>query len=233
VLDRFGYRDAPADSVGEVFIGDDYLRWARKQPQAGRWAQLSSGRVPVIGFWYRTSPRLLIPQSENRFPSLTDPPFRLVGMTETLVDSRGALVEFHAVPPQRTPGQPVANPPATSQPAAAIDWQIVFDAVRWPRDRFTPATPSGRRSSTPTPAPPGPAPCRSWVRAAAPRGRQLRRPPGVRADGRPVDQGVARRLRIEVLRAARPGPVPGGPDPEPDPGVRHPRTPQQVLGRSV
>ena len=60
-------------------------------------------------------------------------------MTETLVDSRGALIEFHAVPPQRTPGQPATNQPASR--AAAIDWQIVFDAVGWPRNRFTPATP--------------------------------------------------------------------------------------------
>ena len=140
VLDRFGYRDAPADTVGEVFIGDEYLAWARTQAPASRWAALPSGRVPAIGFWYRTSPRLLIPKAENRQPSLTDPPFRLVGMTETLVDTRGALLEFHAVPPQRTPGQPVPNQPAANEPAA-IDWQVVFDAVRWPRDRFTPATP--------------------------------------------------------------------------------------------
>ena len=48
--------------VGEVFIGDDYLAWARTQPPASRWAALPTGRVPAIGFWYRTSPRLLIPK---------------------------------------------------------------------------------------------------------------------------------------------------------------------------
>ena len=141
VLDRFGYRDVPADSVGEVYADDDYLRWARKQPPAGRWAQLSSGRVPVIGFWYRTSPRLLIPQSENRHPSLTDPPLRLVGMTETLVDSSGALVEFHAVPPQRTPGQPASasRPRASRRPRST--GRSSSTPCGWPRDRFTPATP--------------------------------------------------------------------------------------------
>ena len=140
VLDRFGYRDSPADSVGEMFVGDDYLGWARKQPPAGRWSALSTGRVAAIGFWYRTSPRLLVPRADDRRPSLIDPPFRVVGMTETLVDSRGALVEFHAVPPQRTPAQPTPNPAASSS-AAPVDWQMVFDAVGWPRDRFTPATP--------------------------------------------------------------------------------------------
>ena len=61
-------------------------------------------------------------------------------MTETLVDTRGALLEFHAVPPQRTPGS--RSRPAGGEPRRRpIDWQVVFDAVRWPRDRFTPATP--------------------------------------------------------------------------------------------
>ncbi|HWJ56413.1 MAG TPA: serine/threonine-protein kinase [Vicinamibacterales bacterium] len=141
VLERFGYRDTPADAVGQVFVGEDYLVWARKQPPAGRWAALSTGRVPAIGFWYRTSPRLLIPRAEDRQPTLPDPPFRLVGMTATLVDSRGALIEFHAVPPQRTPAQSTPSQPAPIPPTPNVDWQIVFDAVGWPRDRFTPATP--------------------------------------------------------------------------------------------
>ena len=60
-------------------------------------------------------------------------------MTATLVDSRGALLEFHGVPPQRTPGS--ARTAGGEPRPAAMDWQVVFDAVRWPRDRFTPATP--------------------------------------------------------------------------------------------
>jgi hypothetical protein len=228
VLDRFGYNDTPIDSVGEVFVGDDYLQWARTQPKASRWAALPTGRVPAIGFWYRTSPRLLIPRSENRQPSLTDPPFRLVGMAEALLDSRGALLEFHAVPPQRTPGTQAANPSPPGPPPSAIDWQIVFDAVGWPRGRFTPATPEwtplvdtdSRVAWTGDAAGAG-------LDAAAPRGRHLRRPPGVRADGRAVDQGHARgAARIEVDRPAGPGAVPRVADPVVDRGLRPARAPQ-------
>jgi eukaryotic-like serine/threonine-protein kinase len=142
VLDRFGYRAAPADTVGQLYVGSDYLAWARQQPAATRWAQLGSGRSEAVGYWYRTSPVPLIPRSEERQPSLTDPPFRVVGMTITLVGTRGSLIEFHAVPAQRTPavkpGAAVASPLAATP---AMDWQPVFDAVGWPRERFAPAPP--------------------------------------------------------------------------------------------
>jgi serine/threonine-protein kinase len=130
VLDRFGYREAPADTVGQLYVDSEYVAWAGSQPTATRWASLPTGRAPAIGYWYRTSPTLLITRSEERQPNLVDPPFQTVGMTETLVDTGGRLIEFHAVPPQKAPAAP-----------APIDWQTVFDAVGWPRDRFTPSTP--------------------------------------------------------------------------------------------
>ena len=54
-------------------------------------------------------------------------------MTYVDVDAKGALLDFSAVPPQRTS--------ATAPPGVEMDWQPVFDAVRWPRARFTPVTP--------------------------------------------------------------------------------------------
>jgi hypothetical protein len=132
VLDRFGYRDVPADTASQLYGGDEYLRWARRQPVANRWTQLATGRTPAVGFWYRTAPRFLVPNTEWNQVSPTDPPLRIVGMTYVAVDAMGGLTEFHAVPPQRTPA---------AAPVTAIDWQPVFEAVRWPRDRFTPAPP--------------------------------------------------------------------------------------------
>jgi hypothetical protein len=133
VLDRFGYRDTPADTASQLRDDRDYLSWARRQPAPTRWEQLATGRAPAVGLWYRTSPRFLVPTAEWTQVTPTDPPMRMVGMTYVGVDARGALLDFHAVPPQRTPGAP--------SPAAEMDWQPVFDAVRWPRSRFTPATP--------------------------------------------------------------------------------------------
>ena len=133
VLDRFGYHEAPADSVSQLRDDRDYLAWARRQPSATRWDQLATGRAPAVGLWYRTSPRFMVPIAEWTQVTPTDPPLRMAGMTYVDVDARGALLDFNAVPPQRTPG--------AAPPTGQIDWQPVFDAVRWPRERFTPVTP--------------------------------------------------------------------------------------------
>jgi hypothetical protein len=132
VLDRFGYRDVPVDTVGELFQDGDYLPWARKQPEATRWNTLATGRAPAVGYWYRTGPRFLVPRGDWLSVSPSDPPLQTVGMTYVEVDAQGALTQFHAVPPQQTTG--AAAP-------VAPDWQPVFDVTRWPRERFTPATP--------------------------------------------------------------------------------------------
>ena len=133
VLDRFGYHEPPADTVSQLHADSGYLAWARRQPAANRWDQLATGRAPAVALWYRTSPRFLVPATVWMQVSPTDPPLRLVGMTYVDVDAKGALLDFSAVPPQRTPG--------AAPLGAEMDWQPVFDAVRWPRARFTPATP--------------------------------------------------------------------------------------------
>jgi serine/threonine-protein kinase len=132
-LERFGYTEAPADSVSQLRDDRNYLAWARRQPRETRWNQLATGRAPAVGLWYRTSPRFMVPIEEWTQVTPTDPPMRMAGMTYVDVDAKGALLDFNAVPPQRTPG--------AAPVAAAIDWQPVFDAVRWPRARFTPVTP--------------------------------------------------------------------------------------------
>jgi hypothetical protein len=133
VLERFGYREPPADSASQLRDDRDYLSWARRQPAATRWDQLATGRAPAVGLWLRTSPRFLVTLNEWAQVSSSDPPLRIVGMTYVDVDAKGALLDFIAVPPQRTSG--------AAPPSAEIDWQPVFDAARWPRARFTPATP--------------------------------------------------------------------------------------------
>ena len=107
--------------MSQLYFGEDYVRWARRQPQAQRWSQLASGHAPAVGFWYRTGPRPLVPIRDSMQPTPTDPPLRMVGMTYVDVGTTGTLLEFHAVPPQRTP----ATPPTP----ADMNWQPVFDAV--------------------------------------------------------------------------------------------------------
>jgi hypothetical protein len=133
---RLGYPDAPVDAFGAFAVNGDYLGWARQRDGADRWKELASGRTPGFGYWYRTSPEPLMPIEDGTRPRENDPPLRIDGMTLAYVDAKGFLSEFYRVPPQHA--VPAAGPAA----AAPIDWQVVFDVVGWPRDRFVEAAPA-------------------------------------------------------------------------------------------
>jgi serine/threonine-protein kinase len=137
-IQKLGYREPPVDSVGMFYRYGAYFEWARRRGGERAWSELASGRTPAVGYWYRTSPEALRPLSEQYRPQTDDPPLRIAGMTQARVDVRGYLLEFHGVPPQYN-GPPnvgggVATPPV-------VDWQLAFDVVGWPRDRFSPAAP--------------------------------------------------------------------------------------------
>jgi serine/threonine-protein kinase len=135
-IQKLGYREPPVDSVGMFYRYGAYFEWARKRGGEAAWAELASGRTPAVGYWYRSSPQALRPLSEQYLPQTDDPPLRIAGMTQARVDVRGHLLEFHGVPPQR-----IAAPAAAAGTPPSVDWQVVFDVVGWPRDRFAPATP--------------------------------------------------------------------------------------------
>jgi hypothetical protein len=130
---RLGYGETPRDAFGSFMTGGDYLGWARQRAGADRWKELGSGRTPGFGYWYRTSPNALVPIEDGTRVRSFDPPLAIEGMTLVYVDAKGFVSEFYRVPPHRA--APVAGA------AAPIDWQVVFDVVGWPRDRFTEAKP--------------------------------------------------------------------------------------------
>jgi serine/threonine-protein kinase len=88
--------------------------------------------VPSVVWWYRTSPRPLATIARNSRPTTSDPPLSVSGMTYTLLDTRGRLVEFHAMPPQRDESNGVD---------ITADWASLFELAELPRERFTPAAP--------------------------------------------------------------------------------------------
>lgn len=82
---------------------NDYASWDG-DPLAGaeRWRRLSTGQPLLFSFWYRQSPDPMEPLSfaGNRGElTLDDPPMTIEGMASVLMDLRGRLVEFRAVPP--------------------------------------------------------------------------------------------------------------------------------------
>jgi hypothetical protein len=136
VATALGYRDVPLDSAGGFSYSGDYAQWVQtSQKGPDRWSALASGRPPTLLYWYRTSPRLLVPAVSTTWPGSTaDPPLAITGMTVVVLDTRGRLAEFHAVPPQRDAD--------ANAPAPAPDWRPLFGLAELPETAFTPATPS-------------------------------------------------------------------------------------------
>ncbi len=119
IIRRFGYSQPPVDSAYGMDIEDSYLRYLREHDQSGtRWEKLRSGQPPAIVFWFRQSPRYLVPFSRVLVRP-DDPPEIVAGMARVRLDMQGRLITFTAVPPRVDQ----AEEPA---PAAAPDWQRQF-----------------------------------------------------------------------------------------------------------
>jgi tRNA A-37 threonylcarbamoyl transferase component Bud32 len=134
VLRALGH-DAPvADTAHDVLIATEVISGvAQRDTSPTRWAPLEDGRLPALRYWYRTSPRDLIPLSPRWNAALADPPLVLTGMTALTLDDRGRLLEFVAVPPQR---DPVVN--ASERTA---EWAPLFQAAGLSLDTFTVTAP--------------------------------------------------------------------------------------------
>jgi hypothetical protein len=142
ILVRLGYGDTPEDSA--YFFGIDtyehvkYIEEHDKTPT--RWNALATDRPSPVLFWYRQSPRQMRPEAfyasggAGRVTSF-DPPMDKVGMVSVVVDMRGRLVGFQAVPPQRDP------PVSAAPPAPAPDWSPLFSAAGLDTASFHSAAP--------------------------------------------------------------------------------------------
>jgi hypothetical protein len=142
ILVRLGYGDTPEDSA--YFFGIDtyehvkYIEEHDKTPE--RWNALATDRPSPVLFWYRQSPRQMRPEGffasggAGRVTSF-DPPMDKVGMVSVVVDMRGRLVGFQAVPPQRDP------PVSAAPPAPAPDWSPLFVAAGLDTASFHSAAP--------------------------------------------------------------------------------------------
>jgi serine/threonine-protein kinase len=127
ILVHLGYADMLEDSA--YFFGiatDEHVKYIREHDKTPtRWNALATDRPSPVLFWYRQSPRQMRP--EGFFTSggaghvtSFDPPMDVVGMVSVVVDMRGRLARFQAVPPQRDPPASAALPP---------DWSPLFAAA--------------------------------------------------------------------------------------------------------
>ena len=128
-----GYTAKPADTAHGLQSRTDYMAYLEKtMPEGTRWSSLATADGPTIQFWYRSSPRLMVPIHESGIPTLQDPPVIITGMISIFLDPRGRLNEFLAVPPQTD---------TSTDPPPPTDWSRAFADAGLAMNQFTPAAP--------------------------------------------------------------------------------------------
>jgi len=134
LIGSLGYTGKPAGWAQGFEYDPDYMQYVEQHDRsATRWERrLGAAQPSLILFWYRQSPRPLVPDAFSGTVSASDPPQNVSGMARVWLDPQGRLVEFSAVPPQIDKSSAGVPPP---------DWKRLFDAAGLDIARFAPATP--------------------------------------------------------------------------------------------
>ncbi|MFL6231120.1 MAG: protein kinase [Pyrinomonadaceae bacterium] len=130
IVRKSGYTDPPADSAYSFSFGSDAVRTIKERDRSPqRWEALRGGDPPALYFWFRQSPRYLVPKGLYVYQS--DPPTMYSGMVGVTLDSAGRLRYLDAVPPQLEVPQPPAQP----------DWSLLFSEAGLEMSSFQAAEP--------------------------------------------------------------------------------------------
>jgi serine/threonine-protein kinase len=174
LIESVGWKDEVADASWGFERNEEYLAHLKKRTDAARWEALGSDERSAYVFWYRQSPRVLIPYNLT-WPKMsrTDPPPIQPGMVEVRMDPAGQLLSLHVVPQERDEsGAAVGDAPAA-------DWGPLLAAAGLGSTRL--------ESAAPTWTPPIYADARAaWVRPEAGRDPAPGRVEAASYRGRPV-----------------------------------------------
>ena len=122
IAKQAGYTDSAADSYAFFHVPSTYVQWREQKDPQGWYRHLNSAVPDVYRFAYRTSPQWLFAYNSYGNPDIDDPPMTVPGMTTTIVDGKGRLMEFHAVPPSSDQDLRAGGVP---------DWAAMFSAGGW------------------------------------------------------------------------------------------------------
>src|SRR5262249_11217731 len=131
ILSTLGYNEPRGDTADGYLLVADYIDWiSRTDSSAHRWDRIGRTGPPAMLFWYRTSPRTLVPRQLALRVTPNDPAPNDTGMHMVAVDMHGRLLQFNSVPPQYD-----ADPNAGR---AAPPWPQLFEAAGLPMAAFQP-----------------------------------------------------------------------------------------------
>lgn len=125
IVAQLGYNPKPVDSAIDFDYDVDYQRWVEDNDNHPDWNRILGEQPPVLSFWYRQSPRYMIPLEQERLMTpgivtFSDPPTTQSGMVNLRLDTQGKLTYLQALPPQVE---------EDSTPAKPVDWNLLFAAA--------------------------------------------------------------------------------------------------------
>jgi predicted Ser/Thr protein kinase len=136
ILEKVGHTGLRTDDLrGFAWDYDRFEDVKRNGAGSNRWDVFAASRPSPIRFWYRQSPRPLLPWSSQN-ATAWDPPLTITGMASVWLDPRGRLMGLTIVPPQR---DAAPQTPATESAAAAPDWAPLFGMAGLSISKFKPA----------------------------------------------------------------------------------------------
>jgi serine/threonine-protein kinase len=130
---KLGYTERPKDRYAafELDISGYQYLLQEHEPGAG-WKAFGQPGETVLGFFYRQSPRLLIPNGLGGTVTRWDPP-NSTGDIWMFLDLRGDLVYFEATQ---------ATVEWSQDPAPAVNWAILFEAAGLDIEKFESTEPT-------------------------------------------------------------------------------------------
>ncbi len=132
MLQVLGHAEMNAASAHGFYVDEDYLRYLRTSGGAALRAHAYDTRPSGLTFYYRTSPRALIPVGPTNDVTWSNPPVDVTGMTVVALDPQGRLRWYEAVPHEVEPAGPAGTP----------SWSALFRAAGLDESRLTPTLPS-------------------------------------------------------------------------------------------
>jgi serine/threonine-protein kinase len=133
IVRGFGYTDRPADSDHKILPDPVYKEYAKTQANPSEWwKRIEKGQPFHYYFFYRESPTTLDPINGSNIIGPNDPPITEPGMINVMLDVKGRLIQFKAVPPARVPEEASTEKP---------DWQKVFNEAGLDQAKFEEVSP--------------------------------------------------------------------------------------------
>lgn len=154
IVQALGYETEAEDSAyGFAASSSTIDEIGDNDPGPRRWDRLGKIRPSPLLFWYRQSPRKLVPANFRGNVSSSDPPADISGMITVRLDLEGRLTYFKTVPPQieEDPddgetsgggeGADGSSRAGGEAPEKASDWRPLFAAASLEMAAFEPVEP--------------------------------------------------------------------------------------------